>query len=109
MASLLVKESPPKLNDWLKEEARLNRRSLSQQILVCLEWCMNTFGEAQYRNPFASALPGDSASPKAFGAELAKRMAAHAFIGDETAKQMSHDAKALRKTKDRSFAHACFD
>ena len=38
MPALLVKDSPQGLNGWLKGEAHLNRRSLSQQILVCLEW-----------------------------------------------------------------------
>ena len=40
MAALLVREAPPAVHDWLKATAAENRRSLNQQIIVCLEWCM---------------------------------------------------------------------
>ena len=112
MSALLVKNSPPELNDWLKAEARINRRSLSQQVLVCLEWCMRTYGEAQFRNPFgASAEIRTSISDvRTFptGAELAKRIAARTAIDADTAEQMKRDAATLRKAKDRSFDYACF-
>ena len=111
MPSLLVKDSPPELNDWLKAEARLNRRSLGQQVLICLEWCMRTYGEAQFRNPFgihsesAVALPGQS-FPN--GPELAKRIASRVPIDQETADGMKRDAAGLRKSKGRHFDYACF-
>ena len=40
MATLLVREAPTEVHDWLKATAAENRRSLNQQIIVCLEWCM---------------------------------------------------------------------
>lgn len=40
MAALLVREAPKEVHDWLKATAAENRRSLNQQIIVCLEWCM---------------------------------------------------------------------
>ena len=112
MPALLVKDSPPELNDWLKAEARINRRSLSQQVLICLEWCMRTYGEAQFRNPFGASAEirrstfGTPAFPT--GAELAKRIAARAAIDADTAEQMKRDAARMRKAKDRSFDYACF-
>lgn len=110
MSALLVKDTPPALNDWLKAEARLNRRSLGQQILVCLEWCMLTYGEAQFRNPFGvSPKAGTSARPTLpTGKELAKRLAARPPLDRETAEEMKRDAKSLRKSKERRFDYACF-
>lgn len=110
MPSLLVKDSPQGLNDWLKAEAHLNRRSLSQQVLVCLEWCMHTYGEARLRNPFGEAPPDASAKRPAFrtGVDLAKRLARNAGLDAETAAQMKRDADGLRKTKGREFDYACF-
>ena len=112
MPAILVKDSPPELNDWLKAEARINRRSLSQQVLICLEWCMRTYGEAQFRNPFgASAQIRTSISDApAFptGADLAKRIASRAAIDSDTAEQMKRDAASIRKAKGRSFDYACF-
>ena len=109
MSALLVKDSPPELNNWLKAEARLNRRSLSQQVLVCLEWCMKTYGDAQFRNPFGtSSVAAPEAPSFPGGRELAKRLAARAAIDAETAAQMKRDAASLRKAKDRSFDYACF-
>ena len=100
MPALLVKDSPQGLNDWLKAEAHLNRRSLSQQVLICLEWCMHTYGEARLRNPFGEA-PDAVATRPAFrtGADLAKRLARNAGLDAETAAQMKRDAANLRKTK----------
>ena len=112
MAALLLKDSPPELNEWLKVEARLNRRSLSQQVLVCLEWCMRTYGEAQFRNPFGTPVAIDarpSVSPVfPSGAELARRIAARVPIDNESAKQMKRGVATLRKTKARDFDYACF-
>lgn len=110
MPALLVKDSPQGLNDWLKAEAHLNRRSLSQQVLVCLEWCMHVYGEARLRNPFGEATPDASATRPAFrtGADLAKRLARNAGLDAETAAQMKRDADVLRKSKGREFDYACF-
>ena len=40
MAALLVREAPTEVHDWLKATAAEYRRSLNQQVIVCLEWCM---------------------------------------------------------------------
>ena len=112
MPALLVKDSPPGLNDWLKTEAHLNRRSLSQQILVCLEWCMRTYGEARARNPFGD-MPTAAAEVRSkpayrTGPALARRLARSAGIDEETAAQMKRDAAHLRKAREREFDYACF-
>ena len=113
MSALLVKDSPQALNDWLKTEAHLNRRSLSQQILVCLEWCMRTYGEARLRNPFGDMPAGVPANPAEpvyrTGPELARHLAQNGSIAPETASQMKRDAARTRKSKDREFNYACFD
>ena len=57
MSSLLVKEPSPQLHDWLRDEARYNGRSINSQVIVCLEWCMRTYGEARPRPPFGEPLP----------------------------------------------------
>ena len=110
MPALLVKDSPSELNDWLKTEARLNRRSLSQQVLVCLEWCMRTYGDAQFRNPFGTSAPVSAEKAPSFpdGPEIARRIASRVPIGPETAVQMKRDAADLRKARGRSFDYACF-
>lgn len=103
MPALLVKDSPPGLNDWLKTEAHLNRRSLSQQILVCLEWCMHTYGEARARNPFGdipAVAPAERPKPTyRTGPALARRLARSAGVDEETAAQMKRDAAQVRKAK----------
>jgi len=40
MSAMLVRDAPPMVRDWLRTTASENRRSLNQQIIVCLEWCM---------------------------------------------------------------------
>lgn len=51
MAALLVREAPAAVHDWLKETASANRRSLNQQIIVCLEWCMGQMPRTQPEFP----------------------------------------------------------
>lgn len=112
MPALLVKDSPQGLNDWLKTEAHLNRRSLSQQILVCLEWCMRTYGVARARNPFGDlpAVAAEARPKPAYrtGPALARRLARNAGIDEATAAQMKRDAAHIRRAKDREFDYACF-
>lgn len=57
MSSLLVKEPSRQLHDWLRDEARFNGRSINSQVIVCLEWCMRTYGEARPRPPFGEPAP----------------------------------------------------
>ena len=58
MAALLVREAPPAVHDWLKETAVANRRSLNQQIIVCLEWCMGQMPRPKPLFPSPLALKG---------------------------------------------------
>lgn len=121
MSSILLKDAPPSLHDWLKSEALFNRRSVNQQILFCLEWCMRSCGDADFRDPVrpapskisatthAADLPGTGAeSTFAKGAELARRLSAVGVIDGETARRMNRDVSAHRKAKERNFDYACF-
>lgn len=58
MAALLVREAPPAVHDWLKATAVENRRSLNQQIIVCLEWCMGQMPRPKPMFPAPIALKG---------------------------------------------------
>ena len=58
MAALLVREAPPAVHDWLKATAVENRRSLNQQIIVCLEWCMGQMPRPKLVFPSPLALKG---------------------------------------------------
>lgn len=112
MSALLVKEAPKELHQWLKDEAQFNRRSLSQQILVCLEWCMHTYGQAQVRNPFAAvpAVQKHSAATLGYlrGNDLASRLRSIATVSDEDAREMKTAARTLRSAKARKFDYGCF-
>ena len=112
MSALLVKEAPKDLHQWLKDEAQYNRRSLNQQILICLEWCMQTYGKAQARNPFATVQSADAkpvdASVYPRGYDLASRLAGIPAIADEDATSMKTSARKLRTTKTREFDYGCF-
>ena len=58
MAALLVREAPAAVHDWLKTTASENRRSLNQQIIVCLEWCMGQMPRQQPVFPSPVRLKG---------------------------------------------------
>ena len=62
MAALLVREVPPAVHDWLKTTAMENRRSLNQQIIVCLEWCMGQMPRPKLAFPSPIALKGGALS-----------------------------------------------
>jgi len=105
MSALLIKEAPKGLHHWLKSEARFNRRSVNQQVLICLEWCMQTYGEARRRDPFAES---DSIQRNcvveptyAHGQELASRLASLDALDDEDAKQIKADVRLMRRSKIR--------
>ena len=112
MSALLVKEAPKELHQWLKDEARYNRRSLNQQILICLEWCMQTYGKAQVRNPFAMAKSTEvkpvTASACLHGRDLASRLTETAAISDEDAEGMRASVRELRASRTREFDYGCF-
>jgi len=104
MSAMLIKETPDDLRFWLKEEARLNRRSLNQQVIVCLEWCRHMYGAAQMRNPFADV--DRQAYPR--GKQLADRLANIPQIKEADAKSMKRSADEVRKGVARDFDYACF-
>ena len=58
MAALLVRDAPPAVHDWLKATAVENRRSLNQQIIFCLEWCMGQMPRPKPLFPAPIALKG---------------------------------------------------
>ena len=109
MSALLVKDPPTGLCDWLKTEAKLNRRSVNQQILICLEWCMKTYGAAQFRNPFGTSSAGNDGHRCLHGAEIARKLAALDAVSPRDAASMKRDASRLRKSKAREHSYACFD
>lgn len=106
MSALLVKDPPDGLCDWLKDEARFNRRSVNQQILICLEWCMKMYGAAQFRNPFAAVVHEKHG---VHGAELARRLSSLDGISSQDADSMKRDARHIRRSKGRDFSYDCFD
>ena len=62
MAALLVREAPAAVHDWLKQTAVENRRSLNQQIIVCLEWCMGQMPRPKPAFPMPVKLKGGALS-----------------------------------------------
>ena len=62
MSALLVREAPPAVHDWLKATAVENRRSLNQQIIVCLEWCMGQMPRPKPMFPAPIELKGSMLS-----------------------------------------------
>ena len=58
MAALLVREAPTEVHDWLKATAAENRRSLNQQVIVCLEWCMGQMPQPKPVFPRPMSLRG---------------------------------------------------
>ena len=117
MSSVLLKDAPQELHEWLRSEAAFNRRSLNQQIIFDLEWCMRTFGDPMPRLPVnamqsrpASAVRRSGNAAKGIsGRELARRLAASDGLDDASAASMKRDAADTRKSKSRDFDYACFD
>ena len=52
MAGLLIKDLPRDVHDWLKREAEINRRSLTQQVIVLFEEQMRRFRPVHFPPPF---------------------------------------------------------
>ena len=112
MSALIVKDAPEGLHEWLRTEALLNRRSINQQILSCLDWCMRAYGVLQIRSPYGvwgsdCEHPGNLGYAR--GQELASRLMALDGLDSLTAAKMKRDARMLRRSKNRSFSYACFD
>lgn len=113
MSALLIKEAPEQLRQWLKSEALYNRRSVNQQVLVCLEWCMRTYGEARPRSPFGEAVPtlesGRSSVRCPNGQSLATRLAMLEKLDAKSAAQIKSSTRKVRHSKTREFSYGCFD
>ena len=57
MPSLLIKDVPPPVHAWLKEEAARNRRSMTQQAIVLLEERMRRFHRVNFGPPVRTRTP----------------------------------------------------
>ena len=51
MPSLLIKNLPPDVHEWLKREAEKNRRSMTQQVIVLFEETMHRFRPVHFQRP----------------------------------------------------------
>ncbi len=52
MSAILIKQAPPEVHEWLRKTATANRRSMTQQAIVCFEWCMeNMAGKPAFPKP----------------------------------------------------------
>ena len=51
MSSLLIKDVPREVHEWLKREAERNRRSMTQQAIVILEERMRRFQPVKFPAP----------------------------------------------------------
>ena len=45
MPAILIKNAPPRVRNWLRRTATESRRSMTQQTIYCLEWCMERMAE----------------------------------------------------------------
>jgi hypothetical protein len=51
MSSLLIKDVPREVHEWLKREAERNRRSMTQQAIVVFEERMRRFQPVKFPAP----------------------------------------------------------
>jgi len=51
MSSLLIKDIPREVHEWLKREAQRNRRSMTQQAIVVIEERMRRFQPVRFPSP----------------------------------------------------------
>lgn len=51
MSSLLIKDVPREVHEWLKREAERNRRSMTQQAIVVFEERMRRFQPVRFPTP----------------------------------------------------------
>jgi len=58
MSAILVKNAPDRVHDWLKRTATASRRSMTQQAVYCLEWCMENMICEKSVFPAPIRLPG---------------------------------------------------
>ena len=57
MAALLIKDLPTNVHVWLKQEARRNRRSMTQQAIVLFEERMRRFHPVHFGPPVKTRTP----------------------------------------------------
>jgi len=57
MAALLIKDLPADVHTWLKHEAALHRRSMTQQVIVLFEERMRRFKPVHFPPPFPTRTP----------------------------------------------------
>ena len=57
MAGLLIKDIPPEVHDWLKQEAKRNRRSMTQQAIFVFEERMHRFRALKFPPPARTRTP----------------------------------------------------
>jgi hypothetical protein len=57
MASLLIKDIPREVHEWLKAEAERNRRSMTQQAICVFEERMRRFQHVRFPPPTRTRTP----------------------------------------------------
>lgn len=57
MASLLIKDLPRNVHNWLKREASKNRRSMTQQAIVILQERMKLIHPVRFPEPQKTRTP----------------------------------------------------
>lgn len=59
MSAILIKNAPSFVHDWLERTATESRRSMIQQAVYCLEWCMSNMA-TKPDFPAHVHIPGDA-------------------------------------------------
>jgi hypothetical protein len=57
MPSLLIKNLPHEMHEWLKREAEKNRRSMTQQVIILFEETMHRFQPVRFPPPAKTRTP----------------------------------------------------
>jgi hypothetical protein len=57
MSSLLIKDIPREVHEWLKAEAKKNRRSMTQQAICVFEERMRRFQPVRFPHPTRTRTP----------------------------------------------------
>lgn len=57
MPALLIKDMPTDVHEWLKHEAEVNRRSMTQQVIVLFEERMRKFRPVHFGAPVKTRTP----------------------------------------------------
>ena len=57
MPALLIKDLPADVHEWLKREAKTNRRSMTKQVIVLFEERMRKFKPVHFGAPVKTRTP----------------------------------------------------